>query len=269
VPEVQVNDIEIYYEEHGKGLPVIMIPGWGGSTKSYPAFTQTLSKYFRFIILDNRGAGQSSKPDIEYTTRMMADDTAGFMDTIGLDRASIFGGSMSGMIAQELAINHKEKVRKLVLACTSSGGKNCAPIPQVTRETVQSYIDAPPEMTPMERENLLFDIFYTKELLEERREQLLTDRLKAKKFVPPPPRYALRRQIEAIYQHDAYDRLSEIEARTLIVHGEKDVIFPSQNASILAERIPNAEVKLYEKTGHALVEEGEHILKDIIDFLMK
>lgn len=269
MPKVKVNDIEIYYEEHGEGPPVIMIPGWGGSTKSYPAFTQTFSKYFRFIIFDNRGAGQSSKPDIEYTTRMMADDAAGFMDSIGLESVNIFGGSMSGMIAQELAINHKEKVRKLVLACTSCGGTNCVPIPLVIREIVQSYIDAPLEMTPRERENLLLDIFYTQELLEERREQLLKDRLTVRELVSPLPSYALRRQIEAIYQHDAYDRLSEIEANTLIVHGKKDAIFPYENALILAKRIPNAEIKLYEKTGHSLVEEGEQILKDIIGFLMK
>lgn len=269
MPKVKVNDIEIYYEEQGEGPPVIMIPGWGGSTKSYPAFTQTFSKYFRFITFDNRGAGQSSKPDIEYTTRMMADDAAGFMASIGLERANIFGGSMSGMIAQELAINHKEKVRKLVLACTSCGGTNCVPIPLVSREIVQSYIDAPLEMTPRERENLLLDIFFTPEFLEGRREQVLKDRLAKKKLAPPPPSYALRRQNEAVYQHDAYDRLPEIEAKTLIVHGKKDAIFPYENALILAKRIPNAEIKLYEKTGHSLVEEGEQILKDIIGFLMK
>jgi pimeloyl-ACP methyl ester carboxylesterase len=269
IPKVKVNDIEIFYEEHGEGQPVIMIPGWSGSTKSYPAFTQIFARYFRFIVFDNRGAGQSSKPDIEYTTRMMADDAAGFMDSIGLERANIFGASMSGMIAQELAINHKEKVRKLVLACTSCGGPNSVPISMAVRETTDRYIDAPLEMTPRERENLLLDIFYTQELLEERREQVLEDRLSIKKLAPPPPSYALRRQNEAIYQHDAYDRLSEIEANTLIVHGKKDAIFPYENASILAKRMPNAEIKLYEKTGHSLVEEGEQILKDIIGFLMK
>jgi len=269
MPIVKVNDIEIYYEEYGKGPPVLMIPGWSGSTKSYPAFAQTFSKHFRFIIFDNRGAGQSSKPDIEYTTRMMADDTAGFMETIGLERANIFSASMSGMIAQELAINHKEKVRKLVLACTSCGGPNSIPSPEVSNEILQCYIDSPLEVTPGERENPLLDIFFTPEFLEGRREQVLKDRLAIKKLAPPPPSYALRRQAEAAIQHDAYDRLPEIEAKTLIVHGKKDAIFPYENALILANRIPNSEIKLYEKTGHSLAEEGEQILKDVIDFILK
>ena len=268
MPKVKVNDIEIYYEEYGKGPPVIMIPGWSGSTKSYSAFAQTFSKHFRFIIFDNRGVGQSSKPDIEYTTRMMADDAAGFMDSIGLERANIFSGSMSGMIAQELAITHKEKVRKLVLASTSCGGPNSVPISMAVRETTDRYIDAPLEMSPRERMNILLDIFFTPEFLEGRREQVLNERMAVRELVPTPPRFVLRRQIEAVYQHDAYDRLSKIRAKTLIVHGKKDAIFPYENALILAERIPDAEIKLYEKTGHFLAEEGEQILKDIIDFII-
>ncbi len=269
IPKVKVNDIEIFYEEHGEGQPVIMIPGWSGSTKSYPAFTQIFARYFRFIVFDNRGAGQSSKPDIEYTTRMMADDAAGFMDSIGLERANIFGGSMSGMIAQELAINHKEKVRKLVLACTSCGGPNSVPISMAVRETTDRYIDAPLEMSPRERMNILLDIFFTPEFLEGIREQVLNERMAVRELVPTPPRFTLRRQIEAVYQHDAYDRLSKIRAKTLIVHGKKDAIYPYENALILAERIPDAEIKLYGNTGHFLAEEGEQILKDIIDFITK
>lgn len=263
MPKVKVNDVEIYYETHGEGEPLLMIPGWGGSTKSYSAFSQILSKYYKFIVMDNRGAGQSSKPDISYTIRTMAEDVAGFMDSISLENAFILGGSMGGMIAQVLAAKYKEKVDKLVLACTSCGGSNSIPFVKETMDIIQLYIDLPGKLTYEERVTLLMEAFYTPEFLEGRREQLLADRLTR----TPSPSYALQRQLEAIMLHDSYELLPEIKSPTLILHGKKDVLIPYKNALILKERIPNSEVRIYEKTGHFLAEEGAQILKDILNFL--
>src|SRR3989449_9931559 len=108
----------MYYAEAGAGEPLVLIMGFGGDHLAWgfqmPAFTQA----YRVIAFDNRGAGQTDAPDRPYTTRMMADDTAGLMEALGIDRAHVVGVSMGGMIAQELALNHSDRVRSLHLGCT-------------------------------------------------------------------------------------------------------------------------------------------------------
>ena len=118
------NGVNLYYEEHGNGEPLILIMGFTVSSIGWhwnvPAFAQD----FRTIVFDNRGVGQSDKPDVPYSMQMFADDTAGLLDGLDVEQAHVFGISMGGMIAQEFALRHSKRVKTLTLGCTHCGGTN-------------------------------------------------------------------------------------------------------------------------------------------------
>jgi 3-oxoadipate enol-lactonase len=118
----KVGDINIYYEIHGKGEPLVLIYGYAADSGLWFRQIPILSKKYRIIAFDNRGVGRSDKPDIPYTMAMMAGDIAGLLDTIGIDTAHIFGISMGGMIAQHFALNYPQRVISLILGCTTCGG---------------------------------------------------------------------------------------------------------------------------------------------------
>jgi pimeloyl-ACP methyl ester carboxylesterase len=123
MPKVKVNDVQIYYELHGDGFPLVMINGLGGHVYTWnPDHIRELLKRFKLVLFDNRGAGRTDLSDKEYSIKLFADDTAGLMNVLGIPRAHVFGISMGGMIAQELVINYPKKVEKLVLCSTSCGG---------------------------------------------------------------------------------------------------------------------------------------------------
>jgi len=125
MPKVKVNDIQIYYEVHGAGFPLVMIMGVGGNINWWdPRLVEGLSKKFKVVIFDNRGTGHTDTSDREYTIKLFANDTAGLMDALGISRFHVFGISMGGMIAQELVLNYPGKVEKLVLCSTNCGGAN-------------------------------------------------------------------------------------------------------------------------------------------------
>ncbi len=127
MPKVKVNDIQIYYEVKGEGFPLVMIAGMGESLNGWdPRLVEELSRKFKLVMFDNRGAGRTDVSDRKYTIKLFADDTAGLMDALGISKAHILGISMGGMIAQELVLNYPEKVAKLVLCSTISqwGGFN-------------------------------------------------------------------------------------------------------------------------------------------------
>src|SRR5579871_570460 len=118
MPTISVNDIDMYYEVHGEGEPLVLIAGTNSDHTLYRGITPQLAAKYQVIVFDNRGVGQTSKPDIPYSIEMMADDTAGLLDALGITGAHMLGTSMGGRIAVALALRHPRHVKSLILVST-------------------------------------------------------------------------------------------------------------------------------------------------------
>ncbi len=194
MPTLKVNDIDVYYELQGHGQPLVLIAGLGTDISPYRAIIRRLAQKYMVLAFDNRGVGRTDKPDIPYTIEMMANDTAGLLNGLGIKRADVLGISMGGRIALELTLQHPEAVRALVLASTSARVKRRA------------------GSTPLIK---------LAKLLRSGGTMLGRS---------PQPYYAFKRQLEASGSYDCTDRLSSITAPTLILHGKKDRLAPYELA---------------------------------------
>src|SRR5258708_38029250 len=120
MPYEKINDIQMYYEIHGDGEPLVLIVGLGTDISQWDGIICCLGQKYKALAFDNRGAGSTDKPDTSYSIEMMAHDTAGLMQTLGIEQAHILGISMGGRIALALALRHPKSVKKLVLVSTSA-----------------------------------------------------------------------------------------------------------------------------------------------------
>jgi len=264
MPKVKVNDIQMYYEVKGEGFPLVMINGLGGnldSWKNYYPLAEEVSRELKLVMFDNRGAGRTDISDKEYTIKLFADDTAGLMNALRISKAHILGISMGGMIAQELVLNYPEKVAKLVLWSTCSGGSNDV---QSSQE-VSKKLSAAGEMSQEERLRMLLALCLTKDFI--RRNPDFVELLVQRALKHPISEEGYMRQLSAVRKFNAYDRLQQIKVPTLTLHGRKDVLIPPENGSILAEAIPNAKLVYFEKSAHMLAEEMREVINLLINFL--
>jgi len=264
MPKVKVNDIQIYYEVKGEGFPLVMINGLGGNLDSweyYHPLVEELSREFKLLMFDNRGAGRTDISDREYTIKLFADDTAGLMNALGISKAHILGISMGGMIAQELVLNHPEKVARLVLLSTCSGGsKDVQSSPEVSRT-----LSATSEMSQEERTRMLLPLCLTNDFVK--RNPDFVEHVVQVTLKHPISEEAYMRQLNAVRKFSTYERLRQIKVPTLILHGRKDILIPPENGSILAEAIPNAKLVYFAKSAHMLAEEMRELINVLIEFL--
>jgi pimeloyl-ACP methyl ester carboxylesterase len=254
MPKTRVNDIEVYYEVHGEGFPLVMIHGLGANLDWWePRMVGEFSKKFMTVMFDNRGAGRTDVSDKKYSFRLFGDDTAGLMDALGILRAHVLGISMGGRIAQELVLDYPQKVEKLVLCSTNCGGKESIPASEDVMRMLMTDKSAAAHAAVTED-------FVRKhpDLVEQTRQRVLR---------APISDEAYRRQLNASLESRTHDRLSQITAPTLILHGRKDILFPPENGRILAEAIPGARLVYLENSGHALVEDMDEVINAVMGFL--
>jgi pimeloyl-ACP methyl ester carboxylesterase len=263
MPIRKIGDIDIEYYEEGEGPPLLLIMGLAGRASSWSErFLELLRPRFKVIRFSNRGMGTSECPAGEFTVRMMAEDAVGLLGELDIHRAHVMGISMGGMIAQELVLNHPGLVRGLVLGCTTCGGTQGIPTPA---ESAQAFVPQQGQsMEEMVRK--LLEVSTTPEFVV--REKAFIDEM-LRDYVSSPPRMdVVMRQMAAVAQFSTYDRLPEIKAPTLIVHGEEDRLLPFQNAGILKERIAGAEMKPFPGVGHMFFwERHEETADAIVEFL--
>ena len=265
MPKIKVNDIQMCYEVKGEGFPLVMIMGWQGNLDWWnPHLIEGLSKNFKVVTFDNRGTGSTDVSDKEFSIRLFADDTVGLVNALGISQANILGLSMGGAVAQELAINYPEKVKKLILYSTACGSAKSV---SMSQETIAMLRRASAGgMSAEEYVRGAIQFIYTNEFIDNNPDfvELQVQRmLKA----PTSPEVVMR-QTGAMMNFDSYDRLPRIKAPTLVLSGKRDVLNPSENGPILAKAIPNAKLVCFEKSAHGLAEEMGEVLKVITEFLL-
>ena len=256
MPKAKVNDINMYYELHGAGDPVVLIQGLGGNHTFWQPNLPNLIKKHQILLLDYRGAGDSDKPDMPYSTRLFADDIAALMEALDIPRAHIVGRSMGGCIAQYLGISHPDKVRSLVLAATWGRADEALKLCLANWSKIVEFVGL---------EGLFDHVLpwcWTREFFEPKHAEELAE-LKRLVYANRQPRDAFVRQSLAGQEHDALSGLSKISASTLVVVGEVDILTPRALSDAIEARIPNAELVMVPGLGHAFYEEKPEIFNDI------
>jgi len=263
MPTTKVGDINMYYEIHGNGDPLVIIPGLGSSTAYFFRQIPALAEEYRVIAFDNRGNGLSDKPDIPCSTETMADDAAGLLDALRIRKAHIYGHSMGGMIAQHLALRYPEMAASLILACTSCGGRHVVPVDQ---EFIANSFDT--QQSPEERIRGRLRFVFSQKFIDNNPDIIEHYISLYVKYTSPPHTYV--RQAEAIVNHDTYDQLHEIKVPTLVITGTHGRLQPVETSRTLASRIPNAELIIMDGLRHLLYIEGaEDVNKAILSFLKR
>jgi 3-oxoadipate enol-lactonase len=240
VPTARLRDIDVYYEEHGSGPPLLLIPGIPAIANDWGSLAEPLSRTRHVISYDNRGSGQSSVTPGPYTTAQLAADGVALLDHLGIERADVFGMSMGGMIAQELALTRPDRVNKLVLGCTHAGIRHAVSPP---RETGLAFAMDTADWA--ERMRALAPHAFARDV-----DPRMLDAFIAKKSKDVQDPAGYRAQIDAVLAHDSYERLPLLEMPTLIVTGDDDRVIPGGSSDVLRERIPGSRLEVIAGAGH-------------------
>lgn len=265
MPYTRNGSVELFYQQHGspEKPPIVMIRGLARSSRYWLDFLPRMTRSFFVTVLDNRGVGRTSTPKVPYTTRAMADDVAAVMDAVKLDRAHVVGISLGGMIAMRFALNHSARVDKLVLGCTTMGGREAVRIhPRAIQRLLgagrMSFADAMTYTAPI----VLSDKF-----IEERPDILNAWRAIA--IAEPVSRQGSIFQLLAAAEHDVSKQVHRITAPTLLLTGDADRLIDAENSVRLAARIPRSKLVYLSGAGHDFpTEQPENVAREIEQFAL-
>ncbi|MGW0894948.1 alpha/beta fold hydrolase [Saccharopolyspora sp. NPDC002578] len=241
-------------EGNQDGPALLLLQGQANSQRWWDGVRSDFEDRFRTITFDYRGTGATSAPEADWTTRSFAADAAAVLHEAGHSHAHVYGTSMGGRIAQWLAVDRPELVDRLVLGCTTPGGAHAVERDQQVRRSLMN-----PD--PAQRRRALFELMYTDAWTgTPEQSTVLGD--------PSMTPGATRLHLRVSARHDAWDHLSEIQSRTLILHGDADRFAPVVNADLLEERIPHATKHVLPGARHAYFDEFRDIASPlVVDFL--
>ena len=265
MPFISVRDINLYYEIQGGGLRLLYISGTGGDLRNAPSvFDGPLCDHFELLAYDQRGLGQTDKPDVPYEMGDYAEDAAALMDALGWSTALVMGVSFGGMVAQELAVRYPHRVEKLVLCCTSSGGAGGS---SYAIEELQHLPDAEQARIRIPITDMRKDEAWQAAHSEETKQLIATAVATAeKRRVDPLGEMGYRRQLEARAGHDTFDRLGTLTMPVMLAGGRYDRQAPPENMEALRDLIPGSRLEFFEG-GHGFLREDPKALQRIIAFL--
>src|SRR5579872_5072518 len=253
--------ISIYWDEQGAGEPVLLIMGLTYPSDMWHRSRPVLAARYRTLALDNRGVGRSGAPPGPYSIALMAEDAAAVLDAAGVASAHVCGVSMGGMIAQEFALQYPRRVRSLVLGCTQAGGLHAVP----AAPDVLLALMARPTMTPEQATEVFIPILYDAATPQTRIDE---DVAILQRW--PPAASAFSAQLQAIIAWQAYPRLPQISAPTLVIHGDSDRLIPPRNGELIAARIPQAKLVMIAHASHMFAtDQPEATHRAIMEFLSK
>jgi len=251
----------LHVQREGTGEPLLWITGFAISSEIFSPVIDTYAAQFDCVRYDNRGAGRSPAPWRITSIPELAGDAVRLMDALGIDSAHVYGLSMGGMVAQEVAIRFPDRVRGLVLGCTTHGGPRAVlPSPRVAAALTAR--GAPAEL----RAQLVGRALFSEEF--RRREPALVRRYLGLLNAHRTSARGAVSHLAASTYHDTRARLGRIAAPTLVLHGDRDVLTPPANARLLAGAIPDANLALLPGAGHAyLLEQPQEAHRAFLDWL--
>ena len=263
MPIASIPNGKLYYETHGAGEPLLLHPGFGCTVEIYWRNTQPLAEHFKVIVFDPRGTGRSDEGSPTMLMKDLADDAAALLDELGIESAHVFGTSFGGMVAQHIAMEHPERVRRLVLGCTTAGGAaHVLPAP----ENMLKFIAASEITDPTAALRSTYFLNYSDEFVA-KNDDLLVKRALANQHLRSTAE-GRAGQIHAVQNHDTQSRLGEITQPTLVAHGTEDGTVPVENGRVLAAGIPNSRLNLYPGGRHLFfTEHADALNRDITSFL--
>jgi pimeloyl-ACP methyl ester carboxylesterase len=242
---VKVGEIELDCERSGAGPPLLLIMGMSGTSEHWgQPFLDALRRDFEVIVYDHRGVGASSRLENPITIRELAEDAAGLLGELEIDSAHVLGISMGGMIAQELALAHPERLSTLALGCTQCGGAGSVPpAPEVLQRLTQ-------EMMSGDRERAIrasWEINVSPDFAADSDAWARFLEIGLRRAVSIQ---VITKQLRAILQHDTQARLGQIALPTLVIHGTLDQLIPVPNGRMIAALIPGARLEIFDGVGH-------------------
>jgi pimeloyl-ACP methyl ester carboxylesterase len=242
---------------------LVLIQGMGFDRHGWDRIPGKLRRRFRLVLVDNRGCGRSDRAGRSFTVADMAGDVVAVLDAAGIRRAHVLGVSLGGMVAQELAIRHPDRVDALVLVCTAPGWPFAYPMPAPSVRLLVATARMPAEAARRRHtENAL-----SARAVRERPD--LVDRLLERQGSRPADRGTLSAQAAAGARYAGRLRQSRIRARTLVLHGDADTVVDPRNGRLLAARIPGAQLRIFPGLGHLLFwEDPDGFAAAVASFLL-
>jgi 3-oxoadipate enol-lactonase len=256
------DGVRLRYERHGDaGDPMLLVMGLGSPLEFWEFQTPVLARSHRVCVYDNRGVGSSDKPAGPYDVRTLARDAVAVMDACGFARAHVVGLSMGGMIAQELAIRHSDRVGALVLAATYA-----KPDDEVKATVSTEGLD-PRGVEPKQIFKMMMSMVLSAEFIARERDWLRATR---ERMLPNVSVEGFIAQMAAVMAHDATAELHRIEAPTLVMKPAADLLIPPRCSDALAAAIPGAQLVTFEHASHGFnVEQADKFNRAVIDFVSR
>ena len=266
MPFATLDDFEIYYEARGAGEPLVLIPGFASGAWNWFRQTEALSQDFLIVTFDPRGIGKSrarNASDLKnLSMRTFVEDVLRLLDFLKIEKTHLLGASFGGFVAQEFALRFPERLRKLILACTTAGGENHV---KPSDEILRSF--APDASLPIDEKirRYIRPAFTDKFNRDHRDEVERVCQIRLTSEIAEPVYFA---QLQTAFELDLEDKISRIETETLVLTGDKDSIVPMQNSVNLANKLPNAKLQIIENGSHLFfIENADAFNQSVLSFL--
>ncbi|MBD2347239.1 alpha/beta fold hydrolase [Anabaena subtropica] len=261
MPKVQLNGIDLFYDIKGTGEPLLLISGFTCDHSYWLTLAQFFTSQYQVILLDNRGMGRSSAPNSPYSIKELADDAAGLLEHLGIDKVHVAGHSMGGQIAQELALAYPQKIKSLILLSSLAKGD------ERFNSIIETWGELPKHIDRRLYQKILLswsfsEAFYSSSDIIE---QLIEW---AVHYPFAPQNDSIYYQSQAIINCDITNHLQKIICPTLVLVSKQDILTPIKFSEELAQGIPHAKLEILDCGGHGFMIESPNIVSTaILDFL--
>jgi pimeloyl-ACP methyl ester carboxylesterase len=268
VKKTKVGDIDIAYKMFGKGDPLLLIMGYGGSMNNWDqVLLKKLSKNHVVIVFDNRGVSSTESGNKSFTISRFANDTVGLMNALHINKTDLLGFSMGGFIAQYIALNYPEKINKLVIYASNCGGDE---------STLPTTTDLAQNLQYQSRSfedilNVVIATLFPAEWIQKNPKEV--EQVKEGFRVPPViSMETIQKQVNAIsswYENGVCNQLNTIDKPSLVLVGAKDILTPQNNSLTIAENIPNSWLVRIQEGGHGVMYQYPDKLYSILEAFLK